>query len=154
MALGRKTPEQEAAKAAADQEKASAKAAAKAAADEAKAAADRAKSATAAKAAWLQSPGGQANSAYSTGQGFFELVMTVGNTKGTVHWAGNDLKQKRNSYTDALSQVENEGWLLEHVGYVWVQTGEVSRSRALGSGEQTAVSGQTQAIYLFRRRDK
>ena len=43
------------------------------------------------------------------------------------------------------------GWHLEHVGYVFVETGEVARAKALSSGSVSRTQGYVEGIYLFRR---
>jgi hypothetical protein len=49
-----------------------------------------------------------------------------------------------------LAAIEDIGWRLVHVGYVFVVTGESSHERVFSSGDNIAVSGQTIGIYLFR----
>jgi len=44
------------------------------------------------------------------------------------------------------------GWHLEHVGYVFVETGEIARAKAMSSGSVTRTQGHVEGIYLFRRR--
>jgi hypothetical protein len=46
---------------------------------------------------------------------------------------------------------EEMGWHLEHVGYVFVGTGEVARSKVMSSGSVTRMQGYVEGIYLFRR---
>jgi hypothetical protein len=48
---------------------------------------------------------------------------------------------------------QSGGWRLEHVGHVFVVTSESSRDKFLRTGQQTAVSGGTIGIYLFRNID-
>jgi hypothetical protein len=57
------------------------------------------------------------------------------------------------THAGTLAAIEAVGWKLEHVGYVFMITGESSRDKFLATGERTAVSGQTIGIYLFRRAD-
>jgi hypothetical protein len=53
--------------------------------------------------------------------------------------------------TDVLSQIEDVGWQLEHVGYVFQETGQQSRDKLLSSGQQVATYGKTVGHFLFRR---
>jgi hypothetical protein len=58
---------------------------------------------------------------------------------------------RRFDSADVLGQIEEIGRKLEHVGYVFVETGEVSRGRVLSSGEVSRTDGYVEGIYLFRR---
>jgi hypothetical protein len=49
-----------------------------------------------------------------------------------------------------LGEIERLGWRLEHVGYFFMITGETSTARVFVSGDNTAVSGVTVGVYLFR----
>ena len=62
-------------------------------------------------------------------------------------------QDKTKTHAGTLAAIEAIGWRLEHVGHVFAVTSESSRERLLGSGEQTAVSGDTIGIYLFRNTD-
>jgi len=53
-------------------------------------------------------------------------------------------------HTSILDAIEEHGWHLEHVNYVFRMTEIVSRDKFLSSGQQEAVSGEVLAIYLFR----
>jgi hypothetical protein len=55
--------------------------------------------------------------------------------------------------TVVLEAIENEGWRLEHIGYVFQETGIVSRDKLLSSGQTGQVTGQIVGIYLFRAED-
>ncbi len=60
---------------------------------------------------------------------------------------------KTQSHAGVLAAVEGIGWKLEHVGHVVVVTGESRRDKFMATGQQTAVSGETIGIYLFRHTD-
>jgi hypothetical protein len=49
-----------------------------------------------------------------------------------------------------LGQIEELGWHLEHVGYVFVETGAVDRNKAFSGGTVTRTNGYVQGTYLFR----
>jgi hypothetical protein len=105
--------------------------------------------------AWLQSPLGLATQAKEAGNGFFEIELELGSSKRNVSFGTGDFgKHKKSEYTGLLSQIEDIGWLLEHVGYYFMITGETSRDKFLASGQNTAVNGKTMGIYLFRNIDK
>lgn len=40
--------------------------------------------------------------------------------------------------------------MLQDIGYVFQETASDSKSKAFGSGERTAVSGNIMGMYLFR----
>jgi|SRR5581483_6588663 len=52
-----------------------------------------------------------------------------------------------------LNAVCDEGWELLNGSFVFVETGQVSRERALASGQQVAVSGSVVGYYLFKRNE-
>jgi len=62
-------------------------------------------------------------------------------------------RTKSRSHAGTLAAIEAVGWKLEHVGYIFMMTGESSRDKFMASGQQTAVSGKTIGIYLFRNVD-
>ena len=53
-----------------------------------------------------------------------------------------------------IESVESGGWVLHDGGYVFQETASDSKSKAIGSGERTAVSGKIVGIYLFRAADQ
>lgn len=61
------------------------------------------------------------------------------------------IKTRRFDSTDVLAQIEELGWRLVHVGYVFVETGEVSRGKVMSSGGMSRTDGYVEGIYLFRR---
>jgi len=74
----------------------------------------------------------------STTRGGVVPMMTVFTTSETT------------DHTSILEAIEEHGWHLEHVNYVFRMTEIVSRDKFLSSGQQEAVSGEVLAIYLFR----
>ena len=105
----------------------------------------------------LASPIGQATTAKEQGQGFFEIQLKVGSSQrdSTVFGGNNDNveRSRTQSHAVTLAAIELIGWRLEHVGYVFAVTSESSRDKMLRTGQQTAVSGDTIGIYLFRNVD-
>jgi hypothetical protein len=49
-----------------------------------------------------------------------------------------------------LDEIENEGWRLEHVGYVFQPRSTQSRDRFLASGQVETIVGEIIGIYVFR----
>jgi multidrug efflux pump subunit AcrA (membrane-fusion protein) len=107
-----------------------------------------------AQAKYLASPVGKAEAAYNAGQMFFQLTTNISQIDGrSSDWNySQSTLTKRFNATDTLGQIEEMGWHLEHVGYVFVETGEIARAKALSSGSVTRTQGYVEGIYLFRRR--
>lgn len=104
---------------------------------------------------WRRGPVGMAATAKEQGQGFYEVQLDVGSSQRGVTFGSADLEKRRDSttYAGVLSEIESIGWRLEHVGYIFLVTGESSRDKLLSTGQATAVSGKTVGIYLFRNID-
>jgi hypothetical protein len=106
------------------------------------------------RAAFNASPVGQAVAAKQQGQGFFEIQLVVGSSQqDSTILGGNNFnigKTRTMAHAGTLASIESAGWRLEHVGHVFVVTGESSRDKFMATGQQTAVSGHTVGIYLFR----
>lgn len=102
--------------------------------------------------AWLATPLGQAQAALERGERFCELQLVVGRQEREAMWGARDYATSDVVISSAqvLGQVEEMGWRLEHVGYVFRMTGESSSQKAFASGLQTSVSGDTVGVYLFR----
>lgn len=107
-----------------------------------------------AQARYLASPLGQAETAYQAGQAFFQLTVNISEVQGRASdWNYSQSTQTRRfNSSDLLGQIEEMGWHLEHVGYVFVETGEIARAKAMSSGSVTRTQGYVEGIYLFRRR--
>lgn len=107
----------------------------------------------AARDAYLASPLGQAETAHKKGQMFFQFTAAVSQVEGhATNWDKSRGSRTRHfDAADTLGRIEALGWRLEHAGYVFVGTGEVSRGKVTSSGAVTSTSGYVQGIYLFRR---
>lgn len=112
----------------------------------------RAKSEARARQEWAASPLGQATLAKEAGQTFFEIQVEVGRAEGQAMWGTRDYasSEQITSSAELLGEIERLGWRLEHAGYVFRMTGQSSTERMFVSGEESAVSGVTLGIYLFR----
>jgi hypothetical protein len=84
---------------------------------------------------------------------FFQLTINISEIEGrSSDWGASQSTQvRRFNAVDTLGQIEELGWHLEHVGYVFVETGEVARSKVLSSGSVARTQGYVEGIYLFRR---
>jgi hypothetical protein len=86
------------------------------------------------------------------GATFLELQLEVNRISGDAGMGSATGREQRSTdHVTVLSQVEALGWRLEHVGYVFVETGQISTDKFLVTGQATAVNGKTVGIYLFRR---
>jgi hypothetical protein len=104
---------------------------------------------------WLKTPLGLATTAKESGNGFFELELEIGSSNRSVSFGTADFgKHKKSDFTGLLSQIEDIGWNLQHVGYYFMTTGETSRDKFLASGQNVAVKGKTMGVYLFRNSTK
>jgi hypothetical protein len=104
---------------------------------------------------WLKTPLGLATTAKEAGNGFFELELEIGSSNRNVSFGTADFgKYKKGDFTGLLSQIEDIGWNLQHVGYYFMTTGETSRDKFLASGQNVAVKGKTMGVYLFRHSTK
>jgi hypothetical protein len=105
-----------------------------------------------AQQAHAATPIGQAEQATRDGLAFFEVQLVVGRSTREASWGTTSGGEEHSTqHLGVLGQIEALGWRLEHAGYVFVQTGESSTQKILGTGQQIAVSGSTVGIYLFRR---
>lgn len=103
---------------------------------------------------FLASPVGQARTAHEAGDIFFQFALPISETKRTpmaVLGGSKDMKKSETLHGDVLGEIEKEGWQLEHVGYVFEQTGSVSRDKFASSGQTASVTGNIVGVYLFRR---
>lgn len=102
---------------------------------------------------FLASPVGAATAAKEAGQSFFEIQLQVGAHAGSASLGSASGHRSTSSSAVTLGEIERVGWRLEHVGYYFMITGESSTDRMFLSGEETAVSGVTIGVYLFRNTD-
>jgi hypothetical protein len=106
-----------------------------------------------ADAAFAVSPLGRAIETHDSGAGFFQIEIEVSALTGPTSFFGSSSNQieHRGIATDLLGQIEAVGWHLEHVGYVFIETGSTTTNRVLLSGEGMVTQGNVTGIYLFRR---
>ena len=118
--------------------------------DEEKAAASAAKQ----REAYLKTPVGQAEEAKQRGDAFFQFehdIATLGGAASALGSSSNRVTSRKRP--DVLGQIEEIGWHLENVGYVFIETGSTSTNRMLSTGQGTVTRGMVRGIYLFRNTD-
>jgi len=98
------------------------------------------------------SPAGKARAAKKAGMKIFQIDMPLSKSKAfTLPMLGAySNKSKAKDYSNLIQAIEEEGWHLEHVSYVFRWTGSESRDKFLASGQQESVSGEIIGIYIFR----
>jgi hypothetical protein len=142
MAFGKKkTPEELAAEAQA-----------KRAADVEKATRKAAEQVERERQAFLNSPAGQARSAFERGHSVFQVAMDVMSQQAViVAMVGGSTTKKTTDPVDVLNSICREGWELVNGSFVFVEQGQESRDKFLASGQNVAIKGTTVGYYLFRR---
>jgi hypothetical protein len=106
-----------------------------------------------AEAAFWASPQGQARAARHQNRRFYQVSLPLSATERSfAAYISGDKATKTSTIdpTDLLAIIESEGWTLENVGYVFRETGSVSRDKMLSSGQTASVTGEIVGIYLFR----
>jgi len=104
--------------------------------------------------AFAKTPAGQARAARAAGTRTFQLSLPLSQTTGhTVAMMGAYATTTNTQHASTIDSVEDEGWRLEHAGYVYRVTGSVSRDKFLASGQQEAVHGEIVGVYIFRIAD-
>ena len=110
-------------------------------------------------------PAQVARQASENGQKVFQFIEVVTETKGNVAPGfgifitdeTGDLRLDKargaagKAKLPAIEAIEDEGWALLDIGYVFQMTETHSRDKFLASGQQLAVSGRVLGIYTFRR---
>ena len=99
---------------------------------------------------FLATPYGAAKAAMEAGEAFFEIQLEVGSHAGSAGFGSIDGRHSVSSSASTLGVIEQLGWRLEHAGYFFMITGESSTQRVFATGDNTAVSGVTVGVYLFR----
>ena len=110
------------------------------------------------EAKFWAAPYGQARAAKMAGDRFFQIEMQLDSTDQTSYSklvADTTGKTRRYSgQGTVLTHIANEGWELIHAGFVFKETGQVSRDKFLSSGQQVSTWGATYGVYLFRATDQ
>jgi len=110
-----------------------------------------------AKRHFLASPAGLARTAKRDGQRWFQIEMPVIETTRTASSMlfGEVATRHRHGTGQGavLTAIESEGWELFQAGFVFHETGQVSRDKLLSSGQSTQTTGVTMGVYLFKATD-
>jgi hypothetical protein len=111
-----------------------------------------------AEARFARSPRGRARAARQSGRRIFQVSIPVSETERTVMglMSGSKDDMRHREALDVggvLEEVELEGWRFESAGYVFEQTGSVSRDKLLSSGQTERVTGRLVGVYIFRATD-
>jgi len=103
---------------------------------------------------FAESPVGRARAAATAGDRFFQVAIPLSETErtfgGVIGGDKNAIKTTGRDHHEALAAIEDEGWHLEHAGYIFQETGSVSRDKFLSSGQTASVTGRVLGVYLFR----
>lgn len=107
------------------------------------------------RARFAASPLGRARAAHQRGDRFFQVELDAAALTGYASMFGSsdNAISARHDDSDLLGRIEDEGWHLEHAGFVFIETGSTSTDRMLFSGEGTVTRGVVSGVYLFRRVD-
>ena len=89
------------------------------------------------------------------GDRFFQTEIQHSTLSGYSNDWGHADKSKTTRHggaPDLLGQIEERGWRLEHVNWLFIETASSSRDKMLTSGQRATVTGHVwMGIYLFRR---
>ena len=100
------------------------------------------------------SPTGKARRAKAAGQRYFQVELDVDETARTsssLMFGDVATETSRSGGQGAvLTDIEDEGWDLVTAGWVFQETGAVSRDKFLSTGQSVKTTGRTIGIYLFR----
>ena len=101
--------------------------------------------------AFAKTPAGQAKAAREAGDRTFQILLTLSETTGRTEAMSRAYATTATTeHGTSIDLIEAEGWKLEHAGYVYRQTGSVSRDKFFSSGHQEAVHGEIVGVYIFR----
>jgi len=106
------------------------------------------------EAAFWASPAEQARAAWNSGSHFYQVALPLSVTQRTFAGVVSGDKTTATPHldpSDLLGTIEAEGWTLWNVGYVFRETGSVSRDKLMSSGQAAATVGEIVGIYLFRK---
>jgi hypothetical protein len=103
------------------------------------------------RAEYEASPVGRAEAERAAGSAFFQIEIEVSQLSGSSGF-GSSTGRVRHSggRPDLLGQIEDKGWKLEHLGYVFIETGSTTTNRVMSTGQGMVTRGNVTGIYLFR----
>jgi hypothetical protein len=109
--------------------------------------------------AFFKSPTGEARAAFEAGAHVFQYEASVKSMTAVVKPIGfgssaiGKLSAIGRGPVATLNSVCDEGRELINGSFVFVETGQVSRNKALSTGQQVATSGSVVGCYLFKRNE-
>lgn len=105
------------------------------------------------QAKFAASPVGLAIASHANGDAFFQHIIEVSALTGMASALGSSANAVRpkGRTTDVLGQIGEQGWRLEQVGYVFIETESTSSNRVMPTGQGIVTRGNVTGIYLFRR---
>lgn len=110
--------------------------------------------ATPIKRGWCDSPQGQARLAKHAGQTWFQVAIPIQETARSIRSQTFGSVQTETTAQHeqgaVLDEIEAEGFDLVNAGWIFQETGSISRDKLLSSGQSSKVEGQVLGIYLFR----
>ena len=106
---------------------------------------------------FAQSPAGLARSAHEAKLPIFQwecdLSASTVKADGMVVMGVKSKNVSQTSYSSQvnldLAAIETEGWRMTAMSTAFIPHSEVSRDKLLSSGQETAISGRVQAVYVF-----
>lgn len=106
---------------------------------------------------FLGSPAGLARAAKLDGDRWYQIEMPIIDTRRTLSsMLYGEITTKRRSSSGqgaVITAIEAEGWELFQAGFVFEETGAVSRDKFLSSGQTVQTTGTTMGVYLFKATD-
>lgn len=110
-------------------------------------------------AAFAASPVGLAQAAKAAGRRYFQIVGDLTTPAPAARWQTSIPQQRHRDHAGLIESIEDQGWVLQDVGYVFEQTAldkmafqrtAADEKRLAAAGQHTTVTGKLVAIYLFR----
>jgi hypothetical protein len=94
-----------------------------------------------------------ARTAHARGDGLLQLQFEVSQLTGEASaWGSSENAMSPDETVGwILGEVEKTGWMLEHTGFVFVETGSSTSNRVLSTGQGTVTRGGVHGHYVFRR---
>ncbi len=104
------------------------------------------------RADYEASPVGRAEAERAAGSAFFQIEIEVSQVSGSLDSVSRRVESEHSGgRPDLLGQIEEKGWKLEHVGYVFIETGSTTVKHPLVEpGQGMVTRGNVTGIYLFR----
>ncbi len=96
------------------------------------------------------SPVGRAEAKRAAGSAFFQIEIDVSQLAGSSGFGSSTGRVLHTGGRPDLRTDRRKGWKLEHVGYVFIETGSTTTNRVMSTGQGMVTRGNVTGIYLFR----